>query len=95
MLLSLRIDNFALIDHLELEFGQGLNVLTGEPGAGKSIILDAVDVALAGKITGKVIRTGSDRSLKANLPSTQWWRNGCENRKSIPSMANGWWRVEK
>lgn len=63
MLLCLRIDNFALIDHLELEFGQGLNVLTGETGAGKSIILDAVDVALAGKVTGRVIRTGTERSL--------------------------------
>lgn len=63
MLLSLRIDNFALIDHLELEFGQGLNVLTGETGAGKSIILDAVDVALAGKVSGRVIRTGTERSL--------------------------------
>jgi DNA repair protein RecN (Recombination protein N) len=63
MLLCLRIDNFALIDHIELEFGQGLNVLTGETGAGKSIILDAVDVALAGKVTGRVIRTGTDRSL--------------------------------
>lgn len=63
MLLCLRIDNFALIDHLELEFGQGLNVLTGETGAGKSIILDAVDVALGGKVTGRSIRTGTERSL--------------------------------
>lgn len=63
MLLSLRIENFALVDHLELEFGQGLNVLTGETGAGKSIILDAVDVALAGKVNGRMIRTGTERSL--------------------------------
>ena len=42
MLLYLRIENFALIDHLELDFGAGLNVLTGETGAGKSIILDAM-----------------------------------------------------
>jgi len=63
MLLSLRIENFALVDHLELEFGQGLNVLTGETGAGKSIILDAVDVALAGKVNGRMIRTGTERAL--------------------------------
>jgi len=63
MLLSLRIENFALVDHMELEFGQGLNVLTGETGAGKSIILDAVDVALAGKVSGRMIRTGTERSL--------------------------------
>ncbi|MDB9538360.1 DNA repair protein RecN [Anabaenopsis tanganyikae CS-531] len=63
MLLWLRIENFALIDQLELEFGPGLNVLTGETGAGKSIILDAIDAALGGKISSRVIRTGTNRSL--------------------------------
>jgi DNA repair protein RecN (Recombination protein N) len=63
MLLLLRIENFALIDHLELEFGPGLNVLTGETGAGKSIILDAIDAALGGKISSRVIRTGTNRSV--------------------------------
>lgn len=63
MLLSLRIENFALIDQLELEFGAGLNVLTGETGAGKSIILDAIDAALGGKVTSRVIRTGTNRAM--------------------------------
>ncbi|OLP17687.1 DNA repair protein RecN [Leptolyngbya sp. 'hensonii'] len=63
MLLSLRIENFALIDRLELEFGSGLHVLTGETGAGKSIILDAIDAVLGGKMTGRAIRTGTERSL--------------------------------
>lgn len=63
MLLLLRIENFALIDHLELQFGPGLNVLTGETGAGKSIILDAIDAALGGKISSRVIRTGTNRSV--------------------------------
>jgi DNA repair protein RecN (Recombination protein N) len=63
MLLSLRIENFALIDRLELEFAAGLNVLTGETGAGKSIILDAVEVLLGGKVSGRLIRTGSERAL--------------------------------
>src|SRR4028119_2100939 len=63
MLLSLRIQNFALIDQLELEFGTGLNVLTGETGAGKSIILDAIDVALGGKVSSRLIRTGTERAL--------------------------------
>lgn len=63
MLLSLRIENFALIDRMELEFGAGLNVLTGETGAGKSIILDALDVALGGKVTRWSMRTGAKRSL--------------------------------
>lgn len=63
MLLFLQIENFALIDQLELEFGTGLNVLTGETGAGKSIILDAIDAALGGKVTSRVIRTGTNRAL--------------------------------
>ncbi|AVZ29544.1 DNA repair protein RecN [Nodularia spumigena] len=63
MLLYLRIQNFALIDQLELEFGAGLNVLTGETGAGKSIILDAIDAALGGKVSSRVIRTGTNRSM--------------------------------
>ncbi|MGB5961370.1 MAG: DNA repair protein RecN [Coleofasciculaceae cyanobacterium] len=63
MLLSLRIHNFALIDQLELEFGAGLNVLTGETGAGKSIILDAIDLVLGGKVSSRMIRTGAERSL--------------------------------
>ena len=62
MLLSLRIHNFALIDKLELEFGVGLNVLTGETGAGKSIILDAIDVALGGKVSNRLIRSGTERA---------------------------------
>jgi DNA repair protein RecN (Recombination protein N) len=63
MLLYLRIQYFALIDQLELEFGAGLNVLTGETGAGKSIILDAIDAALGGKVSSRVIRTGTNRSM--------------------------------
>ena len=63
MLLSLRIQNFALIDKLDLEFAAGLNVLTGETGAGKSIILDAIDVALGGKVSQRMIRTGTERAM--------------------------------
>ncbi len=63
MLLYLRIENFALIDHLELDFGTGLNVLTGETGAGKSIILDAIDAVLGGKVSSRVIRTGTNRAI--------------------------------
>ncbi len=70
MLISLRIENFALIDQLELEFGSGLNVLTGETGAGKSIILDAIDAALGGKVSSRAIRTGASRTMiEANFAS--------------------------
>ncbi len=63
MLSLLRIENFALIDKLELEFYRGLNVLTGETGAGKSIILDAIDAVLGGKVSSRVIRTGTNRAI--------------------------------
>lgn len=63
MLITIRIDNFALVDHLELEFGKGLNVLTGETGAGKSIILDAIDVVLGGKAHQRMIRTGAKKAV--------------------------------
>jgi DNA repair protein RecN (Recombination protein N) len=62
MLISLQIENFALVDHLDLELGAGLNVLTGETGAGKSIVLDALDAALGGKVTGRAVRTGAERA---------------------------------
>lgn len=63
MLLLIRIKNFALIDHLELEFCRGLTVLTGETGAGKSIILDAIDIALGGKASSRVLRQGTKQAL--------------------------------
>ena len=77
MLSCLRIQNFALIDRLELTFSQGLNVLTGETGAGKSIILDAIDLVLGGKIHGRAIRQGTQSaSIEATFtisPVTQAW----------------------
>jgi DNA repair protein RecN (Recombination protein N) len=63
MLLNLNIKNFALIDNLSLQFNAGLNVLTGETGAGKSIILDAIDLVLGGKASTRVIRQGADRAI--------------------------------
>ncbi len=62
-IISLKINNFALIDSLELNLGNGLSVLTGETGAGKSIILDAIDTVLGGKVNSHMIRTGSERSI--------------------------------
>ena len=63
MLSVLRIENFALVDHLELSFGIGLNVLTGETGAGKSVILDAIDAVLGGKASSKLVRAGNNKAI--------------------------------
>lgn len=63
MLLEIRIQNFAIIDQLELDFGRGLNVITGETGAGKSIIIDAVELLLGGKADSTFVRSGAERAL--------------------------------
>lgn len=63
MLQELEIRNFALIQHLRVPFTAGLNVLTGETGAGKSIIIDALNVVLGGKIGVGIIRNGADRAM--------------------------------
>lgn len=63
MLNELRIKNFVLIEELSLSFGKGLNILTGETGAGKSILIDAISGVLGEKMTTDMIRTGSDRAI--------------------------------
>ncbi len=62
MLEELRIRNFAVIDRLELRFGAGFNVITGETGAGKSILIDAVELLLGGRADPAYVRAGSERS---------------------------------
>lgn len=59
MLLCLRVSHFAIIDQLEVEFGPGLNVVTGETGAGKSILVSALQLVLGGKARAEVVRTGA------------------------------------
>ncbi len=82
MLLSLRIQNFALIDELELEFGDGLNVLTGETGAGKSIILDAIDLVLGGKASPRNIRTGAvQATIEGTFSTTERIGNWLRDRE--------------
>lgn len=60
MLLELRVKNLALIEKAEVAFGEGLNILTGETGAGKSIIIGSVNMALGGKASRDMIRQGAD-----------------------------------
>src|SRR6188768_1264203 len=60
MLRFLRIRRLAVIDSVEVEFGPGLNVLTGETGAGKSILVEAVGLLLGGRASGDLVRTGEE-----------------------------------
>lgn len=63
MLLNLHVKNFAIIDEVEVYFKDNLNILTGETGAGKSIIIGSINVALGGKVTKDIIRKGADYAL--------------------------------
>lgn len=63
MLLELSIKNFAIIDRLQLSFEPGLNVLTGETGAGKSIMIDAMGLLLGERAQSEFIRTGTDKAV--------------------------------
>jgi DNA repair protein RecN (Recombination protein N) len=62
MLRELRIENFAIIDRLELVFGDGLATFTGETGAGKSILLDAIEALIGGRAEATMIRSGAERA---------------------------------
>lgn len=63
MLKNLAIRNYALIDELEIEFGPGLNIITGETGAGKSIIIDALNLILGERATQDEVRSGADKTI--------------------------------
>lgn len=63
MLLQLNIKNFALIEELTINFEKGLNILTGETGAGKSILIDAINYVLGDKFNKGLIRTGENRTF--------------------------------
>ena len=62
MLVELRAENYAVIDHAIASFGPGLNLLTGETGAGKSILVDALALLLGGKGSGELVRHGAEKA---------------------------------
>lgn len=65
MLVELRAENYAVIDHAIASFGPGLNLLTGETGAGKSILVDALALLMGGKASTELVRHGADKSVVA------------------------------
>ena len=79
MLRTLAIRNFILVEQLELDFGAGFTVLTGETGAGKSILVDALNLVLGGRGDASVVRAGADRAELstefdlARLPEIHAW----------------------
>ncbi|MCK5738957.1 AAA family ATPase, partial [bacterium] len=71
MLKSLEIQNYALLDHVSVEFGNGLIILTGETGAGKSIFIDALGAILGEKVNSSVIRQGAPKAIVEAVFSTE------------------------
>jgi DNA repair protein RecN (Recombination protein N) len=65
VLAELRLENYAVVDNVAIEFAAGLNLLTGETGAGKSILIDALGLLLGEKASSDVIRTGAERAVVA------------------------------
>ncbi len=63
MLLELSIENFVLIENIDISFTKGLNVMSGETGAGKSIVIDAINLALGGKSSKNYVRRGKDKAI--------------------------------
>ena len=83
MLQELRIDNFAIIQHLELKFASGLVIFTGETGAGKSIILDAIEALVGGKAEAGMVRGGEDKALLEAYFSTTPEVDGILTREDL------------
>ncbi len=67
MLASLRIKNLAIIESEEIEFGPGLNIISGETGAGKSILIEAIGLILGDRASGELIRSGCDEAVVEGL----------------------------
>ncbi|HSM88102.1 MAG TPA: DNA repair protein RecN [Candidatus Limnocylindrales bacterium] len=67
MLLELRVENYAVIDSLAVEFAPGLNLLTGETGAGKSILIDALSLLLGDKAVTEMVRHGADKAVVSGV----------------------------
>lgn len=93
MLQELSITNFAIIEHLDIAFEAGMTVLTGETGAGKSIIIDAVGLLAGGRGSAEFIRTGADKAvlqgmfiLPADGVTAQLLDEAGSNMRIIPSF---------
>lgn len=78
MLQSLHIENIAVIERADIEFTDGLNVLTGETGAGKSIVIDALDAVLGGRVSRDLVRTGAEYALVVAVFGADTAADWCE-----------------
>ncbi|MEN7344144.1 MAG: AAA family ATPase, partial [Pseudomonadota bacterium] len=82
MLTQIHVRNFAIIDEVSVEFGDGMNVLTGETGAGKSILVDALGLALGNRASADSVRPGAERTeitasfqIASGDPAGEWLKS--------------------
>ena len=87
MLVHLSVHNYAIVEHLDLELQRGMSVITGETGAGKSIMLDALGLALGDRADRGVVRPGAD---KADILPASTWRT---SPKPAPGWPNATWTM--
>src|SRR5436190_6709534 len=67
MLLELTVENYAVVEKVRVRFHPGLNLLTGETGSGKSIVVDALGLLLGGRASSEMVRTGAQRARIAGI----------------------------
>ena len=76
MLNELHIENIAVIERADIAFGAGLNILTGETGAGKSILVDSLHAVLGGRVSRELVRSGAEKAVVCATfdpqPAAQW-----------------------
>lgn len=84
MLTNLHIENIAVIERADVDFAPGLNVLTGETGAGKSIIIDALDAVLGGRVSRELVRTGADKAMVSAVFSAEHALDWCRENDIEP-----------
>jgi len=84
MLKSLHIENIAVIEKADVEFSQGLNVLTGETGAGKSIVIDSLGAVLGGRTSKELVRSGAQSALVSGVFSAENIGEWCEENGVEP-----------
>ncbi len=88
MLVELRAENYAVIDHAIAVFGPGLNLLTGETGAGKSIFVDALALLMGGKASVEVVRHGADKAVVSCVFETTPGADAILEENGIDSEGN-------
>jgi DNA repair protein RecN (Recombination protein N) len=87
MLVELMVENYAVIERLRVRFASGLNVLSGETGSGKSIVVDALGLLFGGRASAEMVRTGCERARISGifeLPDVAWVRTRLESLGVVP-----------